>query len=120
MRYFKSKFTGKILSENFAKCLDYTYGRNTINELIEDGVLIEIVDPSLEECILHGSGSLGVVRYRELNPEASWTEASKQVRYLRKNLHQVRTDGMHGVQNVEANEADKTNSEPDVSMSTEE
>ena len=91
MNYFKSKYTNKIIAGNFARCLNYVYGENTISRLIESGGLIEIESPTVEECIMNGGGSVAVVRYRELNPDASWEYASMEVQRIRKLLKEAKT-----------------------------
>lgn len=86
MTYYRSKFTNRIIASNFARCLDYVYGRNTIEDMIEDGDLIVEEAPSVEDCIKNGGGSVAVVRYMELNPDVSWNDASQEIRRLKKEL----------------------------------
>lgn len=88
MNYFKSKYTNKIIAGNFARCLNYVYGEDTISRLIESGGLVEIEAPTVEECIMHGGGSVAVVRYRELYPDASWEYASMEVQRIRKQIRE--------------------------------
>lgn len=88
--YYQSAITNKIIAENFAKCLDYVYGRGEVENLIEDGKLKVIEEPSIEECLKCGSGSVAVLRYRELNPDATWEEASKAVRKISKQMRRER------------------------------
>lgn len=86
MNYYRSEQTNLIVSGNFIKALDYVHGKGTVNKLIEDGVLKEIEDPSVEDCILHGSGSVAVLRYRELHPDISWDDARIEVRKIQKEI----------------------------------
>ncbi len=86
MTYYKSKFTGRIIASNFARCLDYVYGRETVDDMIAGGDLIILEDPSVEECIRNGGGSVAVVRYMELNPDVSWNDASQMIRQMKKDM----------------------------------
>ena len=88
--YYQSAITKKIVAENFAKCLDYVYGRGEVEKLIEEKTLIPIEEPSVEDCLRFGSGSVAVIRYRELNPDTSWAEASKAVRHISKAIRKER------------------------------
>ena len=60
--YYQSAITKKIVAENFAKCLDYVYGRGEVEKLIEEKTLIPIEEPSVEDCLRFGSGSVAVIR----------------------------------------------------------
>lgn len=86
MTYYKSKFTGRIIASNFARCLDYVYGRETVNDMIAEGDLIILDDPSVEDCIRNGGGSVAVVRYMELNPDVTWNDASQMIRQMKKDM----------------------------------
>lgn len=86
MNYYQSKFTNRIIASNFARCLNYVYGNDTIDDMIERGELIVLDEPTLEECIRHGGGSVAVVRYMELNPDSNWDEASQEVRRIKKEI----------------------------------
>lgn len=87
MQYYRSKITNLIVSGNYAKALNYVYGKNTIEKLVEEHTLEEIKEPSVIDCVRYGSGSVAVVRYRELHPEASWDEASAEIRKIRKDIY---------------------------------
>lgn len=90
MQYYRSSITGLIVSDNFSKSLAYIFGPNAVQKYVEDGVLIPIEAPTVNECIRHGSGSVAVVRYRELNPDCSWPEASEAVRKIKIAMKQQR------------------------------
>lgn len=79
MKYYKSMETKKIVNEKFIKGIDFVYGVGTLETMISDGLLKEIDPPTVEECIIHGSGSLAVQRYMELHPDASWEESSHAI-----------------------------------------
>lgn len=85
-KYYYSNITNKIVASNFIKCVDYVFGSGTVTKMVDAGHLTELHDPSIEECITNGSGSVAVVRYRELNPNYSWEEASKCVHEIRKRI----------------------------------
>ena len=78
MTYYRSKFTNRIIASNFARCLDYVYGRETVEDMIEAGDLIVEEAPTVEDCIKNGGGSVAVVRYMELNPDVTWNDASQE------------------------------------------
>lgn len=84
MEYYKSKFTNKIIAANYARCLNYVYGRDTIDRMLARGDLEVVINPSVEELVQHGGGSVAVIRYRELHPDASWDEAATAVRDIKK------------------------------------
>lgn len=92
MNYYKSKYTNKIIAGNFARCINYVYGEGTIEKLIESGGLVEIEAPTVEECVAHGGGAVAVVRYRQLNPDSSWDDASKEIRRIKKELFKETKD----------------------------
>lgn len=85
-KYYYSNITDKIVANNFIKCVDYVFGAGTVTKMVEAGHLTELKNPTIEECIANGSGSVAVVRYREINPDCSWEEASKCVREIRKRI----------------------------------
>lgn len=86
MEYYKSKFTGKIVAANYARCLNYVYGRDCIDRLLARGDLEVVIEPTVEELVQYGGGSVAVLRYRELHPEVSWEEASTIVRDIKKHF----------------------------------
>lgn len=86
MQYYRSTITNLIVSANFVKSLDYVYGKGTVENLIGDGTLEEVVEPSVIDCIRHGSGSVAVLRYREIHPETSWDEASSEIRKMKRDI----------------------------------
>lgn len=83
MQYYRSNITGLIVSDNFAKALEYIHGDGALNRYIQSGMLVPIDPPTVVDCIKHGSGSVAVVRYRELNPGNSWQKASEEVYKLK-------------------------------------
>lgn len=110
--YYRSTYTNKIVADNFVKCIDYVYGRGTIDMLIAEKVLIPLENPTIDECIIHGSGSVAVVRYRELHPDTSWSDASKEVRRLSKALRKDRYAKAMNAENAE--NAENMESAPDT------
>lgn len=84
MKYYKSIHTGKIVTYKFVKGIDYVSGKGTIDQMIENGALIEVKNPTIEECIKNGAGMVAVVRYRELHPSVDWETAMKKVKNFNK------------------------------------
>lgn len=84
MEYYKSKFTNKIVASNYARCLNYVYGRDTIDRMLARGDLEVVENPSVEELVNYGGGSVAVIRYRELHPDVSWDKAVEAVRDIKK------------------------------------
>lgn len=85
--YYRSSITNKIVSEKFTKSLNYIYGLGTVEKLVEEGTLIPIDEPTIIDCIKDGGGSVATVRYMEINPDADWATASKEVRKIRKDMY---------------------------------
>ena len=58
--------------------------------MVDSYILKEVVekveDPSLEECIRNGNDGVAIIRFRELNKEATFEEARTAIRDLRKEL----------------------------------
>lgn len=82
MNYYRSTITGKFVSGNMLPHIADIFGySHTIEE-----VLIPVEPPSIVDCILQDSMNVGILRYRELNPERSWDEAYKMVKQIRKDV----------------------------------
>lgn len=89
MNYYRSKITGKIISEKALRNLYDIYGRNSgnvVDSYILKDVLESVEDPSLEECIRHGNDGVAIIRFREMNEEATFADAKKAVQDLRREL----------------------------------
>jgi len=63
--YYRSKITNAIMNHPYQ--LDYIYGRGIIDVLIDTGLLEEVPEPTVEECIRNGGKLIGVIRYREIH-----------------------------------------------------
>ena len=79
MKYYRSRYTGKIFTEKFAKLIDDVYGPGSFEYDISIGNLVLIEPPTLSECIKNGNESLAIYRYREMYPGTSWEDARKAV-----------------------------------------
>ena len=88
MNYYQSSITKKIMAENFLKAIDQIYGEGRLMSLIEEGTLVQIKAPTVEECIYYGSNNVAILRYQELH-ETDWNESSKAVKKLRKKMFSV-------------------------------
>lgn len=87
MQYYLATKTDKIVSHNFTKSVEYIYGKGTVENLVEEGILTPIDAPSIEDCILYGSGSVAVVRYMEQNPGVTWSDASHAIWEMKAELY---------------------------------
>ena len=89
MNYYRSKITGKIITDKALRNLYDIYGEadgNVVDWYIKKEVIEPVEDPSLEECIRYGNDGVAVIRFRELNEEVSFEDAKKAVRDLRREL----------------------------------
>lgn len=88
MKYYRSRYTGKIFTEKFAKLIDDLYGPGSFEYDVSIGNLVPIGQPSLAECIKKGNESLAIYRYREIYPGTSWEDARKAIKiFKRDTLH---------------------------------
>jgi hypothetical protein len=78
MQYYRSKATGKILSEGSLKVLNDVFGNEVIPNMVADGLLVSIETPSVVECIRSGNLASAFTRYRELH-DCTMDEAKKAV-----------------------------------------
>ena len=87
MTYYRSTITKKWMSHNFIKGINYIFGKGYLEKLVNEGILEEVKEPSIEDCIRYGAGaSLPVVRYRELYPDVSWAKAQEEVAKIREKI----------------------------------
>lgn len=85
--YYKSKITNKILTDSVRYAVDSVYGPDTFEDLINESVVIPVEDPSVEDCLVHGTNSAACLRYRELHPECgSFAEAREAVMEIRNRI----------------------------------
>lgn len=89
MNYYRSKVTGKIITEKALRNLYDIYGQaegNVVDHYILKEVIEKIDPPTLEDCIRHGNDGVAIIRFREMNEDASFEEARKAIRDLRHEL----------------------------------
>lgn len=89
MNYYRSTITNKIITEKVLRGLYDIYGKesgNHVDLVILKEHLEPVESPSLEDCIQHGNDGVAIIRFRELNQEASFEEAKEAIRSLRKEL----------------------------------
>lgn len=89
MLYYRSKITGKIITDKTIRNFYDIYGKgsgNVVDSYILKEVVEKVEDPSLEECIRNGNDGVAIIRFRELNKEATFEEARTAIRDLRKEL----------------------------------
>lgn len=85
--YYKSKLTNKILTDSVRYAVDSVYGTGTFEDLINESVVMPVEEPTVEECLVHGTNSAACLRYRELHPEcASFAEARSAVMDIRNRI----------------------------------
>lgn len=93
MNYYRSTITGKIVSEKALRNLYDIYGKdkgNFVDMVVTKEILEPVENPSLEECLRHGNDGIAILRYRELNENASFEEAKEFVQKIRKEMKQNR------------------------------
>ena len=78
MQYYRSNATGKILSESSLKVLKDVFGGDPIPSMVSDGLLVNVENPSVVECIRSGNLVVAFTRYRELH-DCSMEDAKKAV-----------------------------------------
>lgn len=89
MNYYRSKITGMIITEKTIRNLYDIYGKapgNVVDVHIMNEVLEVVNDPSLEDCIRYGNDGVAIIRFRELNENATFEEAKSAVKGLRQEL----------------------------------
>lgn len=89
MNYYRSKVTGKIITEKALRNLYDIYGQaegNIVDHYILKEVIEKIDPPTLEDCIRHGNDGVAIIRFREMNEEASFADAKNAVQDLRREL----------------------------------
>lgn len=85
MKYYRSKITNKIVSEKLIRGLQDIYGKEQLEEKTKE-VLDLVENPTVEDCLRNGSEGVAILRYRELNGDASFEDAKAYVQSLRKEL----------------------------------
>lgn len=91
MDYYRSKFTGKIVSGNATRIVEDIYGQDSFATMVIFNDALERIDPpSVIDCINQGDIVLAVYRYRELNPDLSWDEAYEKVIETKKAMYRLR------------------------------
>lgn len=89
MNYYRSKITGKIITEKALRNLYDIYGRaegNVVDHYILKEIIEKIEPPTLEDCLRHGNDGVAIFRFRELNENVSFDDARKAVHDLRHEL----------------------------------
>lgn len=90
MNYFRSRITGKIITEKNLRSLYDIYGKGEGN-VVDSYIMKEIVEPidppCFEDCLHSGNDGVAIVRFRELNPESSFEEAKKAIMDLRREFN---------------------------------
>ena len=89
--FYRSTVTGKIFFARSLEILNSIYGPGTMNEAIREGILQEIPEPSVVECLRYGTYAMAAMRYKELHPECSdLKDARKAVRQIRRDMERIR------------------------------
>lgn len=89
MNYYRSKITGKIITEKALRNLYDIYGKaegNVVDHHILKEIIEKIEPPTLEDCIRHGNDGVAIFRFRELNEDTTFDEAKQAIRDLRYEL----------------------------------
>lgn len=83
--YYISNVTGNIISDGMIRVLDYVYGENGVSDAVKFGTIRAIDDPSVIDCIRHGTGTTALIRYRELH-QCTLREARNGVDQIKKDM----------------------------------
>ena len=86
MKYYVSKYTGKLFTEKFVKLIDDVYGPGSFEYDISIGNLVQVDPPSLADCITKGNEQLSTYRYREIYPGTSWEDARKAIKIFKRDM----------------------------------
>lgn len=84
--YYRSNVTGCIISGGSIRILDDVYGKNGVMDTIKNGTITPIEDPTVMECILHGSKVAAYIRYRETHTNCTLSEARTAVEKMEQEL----------------------------------
>lgn len=84
--FYRSKITGAIM--RYPYDIDYVYGQGFVTTLIDMGLLEDLPEPSVEDCIKYGSKVVAVIRYREIH-RCKLAEAKEAVEKLMEEIQPV-------------------------------
>lgn len=85
MQYYRSTATGKILGENSLKILNDVFGDETVPNMVSDGLLVTVENPSVIDCIRSGNMVSAFTRYREIHG-GTMEDAKKAVYTIRADI----------------------------------
>lgn len=100
--YYRSTATGKILSEGSVRILNDVFGDEAVANMMNDGLLESIENPSVVDCIRSGNMASAITRYREIH-ECGLAEAKKAVYAMRSDVSRVRSIYKKKQKKAEAN-----------------
>ena len=90
MQYYRSTATDKILCENSLKILNDVFGDEAITNMMSDGLLVAIDNPSVVDCICSGNMVSAFARYREIHG-GTMEDAKKAVYTIRADISRTRS-----------------------------
>ena len=87
--YYRSTATNKIMSENSLRILNDIFGGETVSNMVSDGLLVGIENPSVVDCICSGNMATAITRYREIHG-CGLADAKKAVYAMRADISKAR------------------------------
>lgn len=103
MEYYRSTATGKILADASLRIINDVFGDETVSNMISDGLLVLVENPSVIECVRSGNISSAFTRYREIH-NCTMEEAKKAVYTIRADISRIQ-----GIQNRKQKKSEATN-----------
>ena len=79
-QYFRSSLTGKLM--RYPHDIETIFGEGSVQKLLDEGVIVEVLSPSIEDCLKNGSLFIAVVRYHEIH-KCSLREAREAIDQLK-------------------------------------
>lgn len=67
MEYFRSAITGKIVTHRDIWSANDIFGKDKLEELLADGTLEPVAEPSVIDCVSSGSTPAAMARYCEIH-----------------------------------------------------
>ena len=90
MKYYRSTATGKIMSENSLRVLNDIFGGDTVSSMMSDGLLENVENPTVIDCIRSGNMATAITRYREIHG-CGLADAKKGVYAIRSDMARARS-----------------------------
>ena len=88
MEYFRSTITGKIVTNRDIWSANDIFGKDTLEELLFNGTLVPVEEPSVIDCIKSGGIPAACSRYCEIH-NCNMSEAKPAVYSMRSDYYRL-------------------------------